>query len=221
MIDPQSIDLPRFLIDWYGPPSVRPMKISAEHEWLPDPLKEWFTISSQWTRPLIRMKRMIAASDLRREEGEKTVFMEDYDGDWFWSFDSEDPTAVFDAGMDKKWKVVSEAFPEFIIHNILNETVYGAASWRESTQTRVDLLERILAPMTAVSFGGWRWPGPGRQIFMGESLIAEVGPALSHVAPWGDRTGYAEVRVSATKHTQLDYLDRIGETKWIKYDQLS
>lgn len=214
MIDPASIDLHRFLEDWHGSPAASPGTLPAECDWLPEPLKDWYSLSDCWTSSVVKLKRMLAPEQITESEG-KAVFMKDPTGDWLWAFDVADKTTVYDAELHEGWELTTEPFSEFLIHNALNEIVYGAINWRESTQVKVNLLAEILAPMTEVSFGGWRWPRPGGRIFKSEALVAEAGPAMNPNAPWADRPGYAEVRVAAVDPEHLAYLDNMTSIKWL------
>jgi hypothetical protein len=150
-----------------------------------------------------------------KQSDRKAVFMKDPTGDWLWAFDAGDETTIYDAELHKEWKRTAEPLPEFLIHNALNETVYGASAWRECAQVEDELLIPILAPMTEVSFGGWRWPRPGGRIFMSDVLIAEASPAMSPSTPWKDRPGYTEIRVAAVDSTHLSYLDEMASIKWL------
>lgn len=216
VIEPESINLHEFLTRWHGSPSASPGKPSVENDRLPVPLQEWYALSACWTSPIIKLKRMYSPDQIKRS-GNKSIFMEDPDGDWFWAFDTEGMSAVFDSELYGEWELINESFSEFIVHNAVSETALGAPFWRESTQVHSDLLEEILAPMSVVSFGGWRWPRPGGRIFMSESMIAMVMPAMARSHPWGERLGYSEILVSAVEPKRLAYLDKIDSVKWVCY----
>jgi hypothetical protein len=214
MIDPASIDLHTFLSDWYGTPNVPPSTLPVECDWLPDPLKYWYRLSARWNSPIMKLKRMSAPEQITHSDG-KSVFMKDSTGDWLWAFDVEDKSTVYDAELHAQWERTAERLSEFLVHNALNETVYGASNWREGTQVNVGLLPDILAPMTEISFHGWRWPRPGGSIFKSAALLAEVGPAMKPNSPWEDRQGYVEVRVAAVDSADLAYLDEMESIKWL------
>lgn len=215
MINLAEIDLFNFLIDWHGLPDAPPSALPAECTWLPDPLKEWYSLSGRWTSPLIRLKRMLTPGQIEQSD-EKAIFMEDPTGDWFWAFNTEDKITVYDAELHGEWERTAEQLSEFLVHNALNETIYGGKYWRECTQVEAGLVADTLAPMTAVSFGGWRWPRPGGQIFMSKTLLAEVGPAMNPESLQKDRPGYSEVRVTAKEPVNLSYLDRMTSIKWLR-----
>jgi hypothetical protein len=214
MIDPASIDLYSFLADWHGSPASPPSALPAEYDWLPNPLKDWYSLSARWNSRVTTLKRMLTPEQITQSDG-KVVFMKDPTGDWLWAFDAEDKTTVYDAELHEQWERTAECLSEFLIHNALNETVYGASNWRECAQVEVGLLSDVLAPMKKVSFGGWRWPRPGGNIFKSKALLAEVGPAMNPNVPWEDRPGYAEVRVAAVESTHLAYLDEMASIKWL------
>ncbi|MFC1432487.1 hypothetical protein ACEZDB_17700 [Streptacidiphilus sp. N1-3] len=214
MIDPMSIDLPRFLTGWYGSPDLpahRPIDI---HSWLPEPLKDWYELSSQWTRPLMSIKRMRRPEEIALKDG-KAVFMED-PGDQFWAFDPSSPMDVYEGELYEQPEKVAEQFPEFLIHNALNEAAYTGASRRACDQVEESRLLEILAPMTEVAFSGWRWPRPGHRIFVADCLVADVGPALEDHSPWGNRAGYANVQIGCSDPASLLYLDELHGLSWIQ-----
>jgi hypothetical protein len=214
MIDPTSIELPRFLANWHGMTATSSRTLPEKCEWLPEPLKNWYNITTGWTSPIVNMKRMLPPEQIKQTDG-KAVFMKDPTGDWLWAFDVEDMTTVYDAELHTEWERTAESLSEFLIHNACNETISGAENWRECTQVAVELVPKILTPMTEVAFSGWRWPRRGGRVFMSETLLAEVGPAMKPNAPWEDRPGYAEVRVAAIESTHLAYLDEMTSIDWI------
>ncbi|MFB7618299.1 hypothetical protein [Kitasatospora sp. NPDC056181] len=210
MIDPSNIDLQEFLALWYGPPNRLPSPLPRECDWLPEPLREWHGIISCWTPSPQSVKRMTPPAEIKESEG-KAVFMKDPSGDWLWAFDVANKSTIFDAELHGEWSETSEHFPEFLIHNALNETVYGASAWRECTNVHSELLPEILSPMTAVSLGEWRWPTPGGRIFMSDELLAEVSPAMRSskgAESW-------EVRVASSDSRHLSYLDSLESVKWM------
>jgi hypothetical protein len=208
------IELYRFLTNWHGAPDAPPSALPGAYHWLPEPLKDWYGLSSRWTRPLMTVKRMRAPEHVIAE-GHKAVFMEDPTGNWRWAFDMKDPDAVYAAELNAEWEQVAERLPEFLMHNTLHEAAYNARSWRACPQVEEHWLADVIAPMTEVAFGGWRWPAPGCRIFMNEMMVAEIGPALGLDAPWEFRSGYAAVRVASNNPACLGYLDGISAIDWL------
>lgn len=214
MIDPMSIDLPRFLTNWYGSPANPPRDLTDDCAWLPEPLKDWYKISSQWTKPLVTLKRMRSAEEIVTAGG-KAIFMDD-PGDQIWAFDPDSPMDIYEGQLHGEWEKSAEDLSEFLIHNALNEAAYSGASRRACDYVPELLLPDILAPMKEVGFKGWRWPRPGHRVFMSESLVADVGPALEDYAPWGNKPGYVQVQVGSRQPDLLNYLDGISSISWLK-----
>lgn len=214
MIDPMSIDLPSFLSSWYGPPSQPATPLSDRCSWLPTPLKEWFGISSQWTTPLMTLKIMHAPESIVALEG-KAIFMADA-GDAIWAFGVDSPSRVYEGQLHEGWIESNEKLSEFLVHNALNEAAFNATSRRACEQVEEVHLDQILAPMTEVSFGGWQWPRPGHRVFLGDGLVADVGPAMEDHAPWGNKPGFAEVQIGSSNPELLSYLDEMPGIDWFK-----
>ncbi|MFJ6836844.1 hypothetical protein [Streptomyces sp. NPDC091209] len=214
MIDPPSIDLPRFLANWYGSPDAPPSRLPDSAAWLPEPLKEWHELSSQWTTPLMTLKRMRAPEEIAVKGG-KAIFMAD-PGDAVWAFDPDSPMDVYEGELYEGWEKSTESLSEFLIHNALNEAAYNATSRRACDEVAESRLDDILAPMTEVTFGGWRWPRPGHRVFMSDALVASVGPALEDQAPWGNRPGYVQVQIGSNDPALLAYLDELGGLRWMR-----
>ncbi|WP_328759274.1 hypothetical protein [Streptomyces sp. NBC_00271] len=214
MIDPVSVDLAQFLTSWYGPPDASSSRLSGPHAWLPEPLKDWHELSSQWTRPLMTLRRMRAPKEITIEDG-KAIFMTDA-GDEVWAFDPGSPTDVYEGQLYEEWGKCAESLPEFLTHNALNEAAHNATSRRVCDEVKEELLSEILAPMTEVSFRGWRVPRAGHRVFMGDSLIADVGPALQDHAPWGLKSGYVQIQIGSKEPAAMTYLDKISNLDWLK-----
>ncbi|MFF8947000.1 hypothetical protein ACF1A5_33030 [Streptomyces sp. NPDC014864] len=212
MIDPSSIELDQFLTTWYGPPSRKEAVAPEQYRGLPSPLQAWHTLAARWSRPLIRNKKLLAPNEITTKDG-KVLFMVD-PGDAIWGFDPESPTTVYEGRLYGEWVPLSESFTEFLIHNAMNEATHAAPHTKSCESVKNEHIARIVAPMTEVNFGGWYWPRPGHRIFVGEGLIADIGPAMEDQEPWGDKPGYSEVQIGATTASNLSYLDDIPETDW-------
>jgi len=214
MLDPLRIDLPEFLTSWYGPPENGPGRPAAEASRLPGPLREWFALADRWPGLRAGPSRVYEPSRIRVEDG-RAVFLEDPTGDWRWSFDAREQRRVYEGEPGRPWHDVREELPEFLVHLTLAETVASAGSGRLFDQAPDETLPVLLAPMREVAFGGWRWPRPGYRIFLGDSLVANVGPAVDPRAPWQNRAGYSAVRITAARPPALGYLDGAAAGTWI------
>ncbi|NRQ30227.1 hypothetical protein HII36_00005 [Nonomuraea sp. NN258] len=214
MIDPMSIDLFRFFVDWTGPPDANPSPLGASHRWLPEPLKQWFELTSQWSEPFMRLKRMRRPEEIEAEDG-KAIFMEDPTGDWLWAFDTDKTNVVYEAELGGRWDRATEFLPELLVHNALSEATYNARAWREYDNVEERFVTDILTPLDEVALGEWRWPSPGHRVFMGTALVAEVSPTMD-LCTWETKPGYADLRIAASDVERLSYLDRIASIRWSK-----
>src|SRR4051812_6794963 len=217
MIDPMSIDLPDFLSGWYGPPSRPAAHLSNTCSWLPSSLRAWHELSSQWTTPLTTIKKMVTPESIAPLE-DRAVFMKDA-GDAIWAFDINDPSTVYEGQLLEGWTPSVENLSEFLIHNALNEAAFNAISRRAHEQVDEAFLDEVLDPMTEVSFGGWQWPRPGHRIFLGDGLVADIGPAMEDHAPWGNKPGFSEVQIGSNDPALLSYVDQIQGVDWFKSGQ--
>ncbi|MFE6765512.1 hypothetical protein [Streptomyces sp. NPDC057689] len=206
MIDPKTIDLPDFLVTWYGAPSRSATPLPDSCDWLPDPLKEWHTLTSRWEKRLTFTTKMIPPERIRIAEDGKAIFMVDATADWRWCIDPDDPGGVFDAERYDPWDRNPEQLTEFLVHNTVREVVYGATARVRALAVPEETLTEILAPMEEVAFGAWEWPAPGYRIFMGGATLAETVKADS--GPGWD------VEVVASEFDRLSYLEGISGVRW-------
>lgn len=213
MINPASINLEQFLIDWHGAPNTRPPSLSDEFNWLPAPLRDWYEISGKWSSPLISLKQMKTPPQIIIS-GRKAVFMEDPTGDWLWAFDTEDLYTVYDTELHGTWQEIPEDIEEFLLHNAINEAIYSTDQWRECTHVDNSIVPEILTSLDEVSFKGWRWPSAGGRIFLSEMMAAEVSPAMDPRIPKAERSHYSEIRIAARTPQNLAYLDEIPSVAW-------
>lgn len=213
MIDPADINLAEVLGNWFGAPASTG-QIQVDYTWLPEPLKEWYSLSGCWQKLRSADNRVYDADRIRIKDG-KAEFVADSTGDWFWAFDLEDSTLVYEAELRGKWQLIPESLSEYLVHLTLLATAALGDFARMCPQVPNEVVSQILAPMEEVNFGGWRWPRPGHRIFMSEVLIADIGPAMDFRQPWRNREGFSAVSVSAIAREGLGYLDDIPSAKWI------
>lgn len=138
----------------------------------------------------------------------KMVFLSD-PSDAIWGFDPDDPQNVYEGRLYGDWRRLTEAWPEFLIHNAIGEAVYNAPFAKTCDSVENGRVPEVLAPLTEVVTGAWNWPDSGHRLFMGQNIIAEVGPAINGGAPIEDMSGYSEVQVGATSASALAYLNAI------------
>ncbi|MCX5338237.1 MULTISPECIES: hypothetical protein [unclassified Streptomyces] len=211
MIDPRGINLSEFITKWYGPPD-NGKRHTEGYSHIPTPLAEWHDLAAQWSIDLVTLKKFTPLAEITVRDG-KAVFASD-PSDAIWAFDPVSPMDVFEGRLYGEWVKLTERLPEFLAHNLLGETAYNAPNVRFCDSVQNGRISEVLAPMTEVSFGGWNWPGPDYRIFLGDGIIAEVGPALKDGAALTDISGHSEVHVGAISESALSYLSEIPGTDW-------
>ncbi|WP_309050452.1 hypothetical protein [Streptomyces sp.] len=145
--------------------------------------------------------------------GDIAVFMTD-PADTIWGFDPSAPMDVYEGKLHGGWRKVPEDFSEFLIHNALGEAAFNAPHTTACDSMPNQRMSDVLAPLTQVAFGEWNWPASGHQIFMSETVIAHVCPALKDGAPLDSPAGCSEVQVGSIEPTGISYLHEMPGTEW-------
>lgn len=192
------------MADWYGPQN-RPAERALGCDHLPAPLHAWYDLAAKYSASLLGVKRFVRPDEISLRNG-KMVFLSD-PSDAIWGFDPGDPMSVYEGRLYGDWEKVPESLSEFLIHNALGEAVYNAPITKYGGSVQNSKIHDVLAPMTEVAIGAWNWPDSGHRLFMGQGIIAEVGPAINAGAPLDDPSGYSEVQVGAVTSSALAYLD--------------
>ncbi|MBR7839421.1 hypothetical protein KDL01_39545 [Actinospica durhamensis] len=216
VIDPATVDLPDFLGRWCGRPDAAPRRLGAEFQWLPRPLVDWLELDSQWTRRVERVKNLYQPERIVAS-GKAVTFMTDPTGDWFWSFDLDDPDIVYERELYGGWPEVGERMPEFLLHHALSEAVLGGGAYWWADRFPRQLLDHLLTPLDRVGFGGWEWPPQAHtDIYLGDGLLVEVTHLTGEQAAASRRRAdELEVCVAATDPKLLNYLDGL-QVQWYK-----
>lgn len=141
-IDPAAIDLPRFMVGWRGEPDRPAIRLPAEHQWLPEPLKDWYELTARWTSPSMNLKHMLTPAQIKAT-GKAVEFMTDPTGDWIWAFDLDDPQVVYDRELYEPWTRTAEDLPEFLVHNALNLPDRPARFEVQIASSHPDRLDRL------------------------------------------------------------------------------
>jgi len=213
VINPHSIDLSNFLTRWYGPPDVESPLPTVAAQWVPKALREWHETTSRWSKSIVTFKRMEDLDKIEVKHG-KAIFMSE-DGDGVWAVDPLNPDKVYEGTLHGEWHESVETLSEFLIHHTLHEAAFNANFCRLNADINYKQAQAILAPMTEVSFGGWRWPGPGHRIFMSDELVADIGPDFRKRPQAGAE--HLQVQIGAVRANDLSYLDEIPNVDWIAY----
>ncbi|MFC9801420.1 hypothetical protein ACFWGE_09315 [Streptomyces bacillaris] len=214
MISPSEIIPSALLSRWLDPASADMVDQEELPPGLPNPLREWYTLTSHWPDIRSAGTRILKPSRIQLNEN-RVAFMEDPTGDWTWAFDSNHPNVVYEGESNSTLTPGSEDLQELLAHVTVRSIILLANSSRLGTQVPDEVLPEILSPMEAIGFGGWKWPRPGYRVHAAESLLAEVGPAIDPQAPWLNRTGYSTVRIAGLGGSDLTYLDSHLPGTWI------
>lgn len=201
-VGPDSLE--RFLVGWHGEPDLKP--VSLEEEDVPPPLRQWFELTSRWSKPLTSQNRVLRPERTWVEDG-KRVFWVENQGVWLWAMDlsGEDP-AVFDRLNDsgEPWERTGVSLSTFMLHVAVFEAIMSAPHAAATSGVTRSVLEAILAPLKSLPMPDWRWPAPGHRLYSGDGLLAFAGPnpaggeeppAAVHCEAWivakdSDRLGY-------------------------------
>ncbi|MER6302341.1 hypothetical protein ABT247_22660 [Kitasatospora sp. NPDC001539] len=206
MIDPASIELPRFLAAWFGPPAADEKPLPESCDWLPRALREWHELVSKWDVDLSFVTRMTPPDNIKVSDG-KAIFMSDCGGEWYWSFDPAMPDRVFNAEFDEPWESNSESMAEFLKHRTVMEVLFGADTRMRASLVPDELVQGILGSAEEVDFGAWQWPVPGYRIFM-------RGDVLAQIIRCEDGPGW-DVDIAAPKAEALSGLREMANVKWL------
>ncbi|MCX4804755.1 hypothetical protein OG594_24615 [Streptomyces sp. NBC_01214] len=197
MIDPSDIELDSFLRTWYGPPTREAARLPRSYDWLPEPLREWHGLTSQWDVNLVHSTAMVAPQEIHIAGDGKAIFMVDPTGDWRWAFDSSDPEKVFDGSSRDPWIQSSEGVREFLMQNTVREVINRPrvkSLWAFTVPD--EALVQVTSSMGEVQFSPCRWPEPGFRFFMGHGALAEVVDCI-HGPGWQVRFVAASPEVFA------------------------
>src|SRR4051812_22356219 len=74
--------LPSFLLSWYGDPDQKLVEVDPDFL-MPDPLREWYRLTSQWSVPVSSYNHFLAPKALRDYKG-KLVFWTEHQGACEW-----------------------------------------------------------------------------------------------------------------------------------------
>ncbi|MFD7529517.1 MULTISPECIES: hypothetical protein [unclassified Streptomyces] len=214
MIEPDSIDLFRFVSDWHGLPDLPPSALPAGCDWLPAPLREWHILASQWSKPLMRLNQMVEPGDIEVVEG-KSVFLEDAACDWRSAFDVECPSVVYESELEEDWVVSSETLQETLIHSALLEAASAGRYRRFCGRVRDTRLPEVLGSLVKVNLGGWQWyNNPNCLIYMSEKIVASVEPNIDIRDSRFNTPEYVDVQIASHDSQALSYLDEIPGIGW-------
>ncbi|GGR19787.1 hypothetical protein GCM10010251_39970 [Streptomyces aurantiogriseus] len=148
-------------------------------------------------------------------DADQVAFMEDLTGDWIWAFDPNQSNVAYEGDSIGNLNRTPEGLAELLVHATVRSVILLSNSGRLGAQVPNEALPQVLNSMECVGFGGWKWPRPGYRIFMADSLLAEVGPAVDPQAPWLSRAGYSAVRIAGLSDSVLTYLDSFSTVTWI------
>ncbi|MFV2179634.1 hypothetical protein ACFHW2_42360 [Actinomadura sp. LOL_016] len=197
-VDPKSIDLEEFLNSWFDPKENAVETFESSPVTLPDGLREWFRVISQWKIPLKGVKTIFPLSDMVEEDG-KYIFMGDHGG-WSWAFDPNVPLTVYEAKDDEPWRSLRGDWGDFLFFHVFTEAIETAPVVAWCADISESNLRRALNRFDEVSFTGSKWPGPGWRWYGTDGLIADAGPKQAN-------RGRFAVTIGAKSKDFVDRLD--------------
>lgn len=210
MLEPGDIDLVELMTRWQcGSKGAVGRGLSVDHGRQGSDLLNWALV--QWPGLLSGGFKYTNLASPPRVKGRPVMFHDD-GGDWLWSISDNDDT-VYEYGENGAWRQINESVEEFILHLCMVENIINPPAGMLCARLAISELPAVVGPMSLVKFGGWQWPGSGHRIYLGESLMARVGPAVN-------RTDYSfEVTVwmAGLRESDLSYLGDIDGAAFVPF----
>ncbi|MFF3685981.1 hypothetical protein [Streptomyces sp. NPDC002187] len=207
MINPKDIELSNFLRRWHGPIETNIEHLPSSCDWLPNPLRDWHELTSQWQTPITRMNHMTPPQEVNPENG-LAVFLENQ-GVRQWAFSVNEPTAVHEGEDVYEMEKITEDLEVFLIHSALYEVAYGATFWRRCDAVPGEQLRHMLAPLARVAFDDSL-----TSIHLSDHVIAAVDPHMDGRSEWGALPDHWHIQVAATNSNELEYLNQHSGLSW-------
>jgi hypothetical protein len=220
VVRPADLNVSALMMRWCGKPSkgAVPAKLGVALSRAPV-LVEWLDLMSRWP-DLLDIEPRFSAPERVTVDGDRLVFMRDDGGDWLWSCSLGADRTLYERKWNEEWSALDEDAADFLLHLCLVKLVGSSRFGRLCTDLPNQLLPRVLAPMTRVAFGNWRWPRAGHSIYISESLMSQVSPALDREDLLKPSMSHSSVWLSGTSEDVFDYLRRYPGVRWIDVSTL-
>jgi hypothetical protein len=194
--------LPSFLRRWYGDPDQE--VVGADPELLmPDPLREWYGLTSQWSVPISSYNHFLAPKDLRDYKG-KLVFWTEHQGacEWGTGQVGEDPLVYENEGVIDEWKSTGFPLSKFMLYVAVSEAVHGNREALISLDMDKQSYDSVVSGFVQLNDPLWHYPNPNWGYMAAEGMLAYGGIDPPTDAP----SDHYWVMVSANKPDALQRL---------------
>ncbi|GAB3963518.1 hypothetical protein GCM10029978_021600 [Actinoallomurus acanthiterrae] len=171
---------------------------------MPDPLRAWYRLTSQWSTPMSRYNHFSSQDGLSRD-GEMLIFWHENQGaaSWATEITGSDPL-VYESEVDEDgdWESTGFTLTKFLLYVAVSEAVHGnpqvAVNFDLSKQEYEDLESHFWSLDDPV----WSYPYPNWRYMAAENLVAEGGSD----SPVFDEPERYWIMVSANDPKALDRL---------------
>ncbi|MEV5704222.1 hypothetical protein [Actinoallomurus sp. NPDC052274] len=169
--------LPTFLRRWYGPPDRGAADVDPAIV-MPDLLRDWYRLTSQWSVPLSRHNHFSAPEDLRRR-GDLLVFWDENQGaaSWATKITGSDPL-VYENEVDEEddgWECTGFTLSEFLVYVAASEAVYGDPNLVVNFDMDETQYESVVSRFLMLRHPIWSHPHPGWHYMAADNLLAQGG----------------------------------------------
>jgi hypothetical protein len=196
-----SSSLPGFLRGWYGEPDRKAIDVDPDLP-MPDPLRAWYHLTSQWSVPISSHNHFLAPEDLRDDNG-KLVFLEGYQGARDWGADSvgKNPLVYESKDVIGEWESTGFPLSKFLLYVAVSEAVHGDREALISLDMDKQSYDSVVSNFIQLDDPLWRYPNPNWSYMAAEGLLAYGG-----IDPPDAPADHYWIMVSANKPEPLQRL---------------
>jgi hypothetical protein len=194
--------LPSFLLSWYGGPDQKLVEVDPDFL-MPDPLREWYRLTSQWSVPVSSYNHFSAPKALCDHKG-KLVFWTEHQGACAWGTDSvgEDPLVYENEGVIDEWESTGFPLSKFLLYVAVSEAVHGNRDALISLDMERHSYDSVVSGFVQLDDPLWRYPNPNWSYMTAEGMLAYGGIDPPSDAP----SDHYWIMVSANRPESLERL---------------
>ena len=191
-----------FLRSWYGDPDQQAIEVDPDIQ-MPDPLRDWYRLTSQWSVPISRHNHFLAPEDLRDEDGH-LVFWVENQGAREWRVDParENPIVYESYDVIDEWVPTGFPLSKFLAYVAVSEAVHGNHDALISLDMDKQSYESVASGFTPLDDPLWRYPKSDWCYMVAEGMLAYGGIDPPSDAP----SDHYWIMVSASRPEALEHL---------------
>ncbi len=206
----------RFIAEWHGPlaPDERlPEAEVAAATGLPDALAALYRQAGHAPRVLSSQNQIRSLSswtELVRTGGEDgwIPFYEENQGVFVAFTRAGEPNPEVVVAFDDERRLARERLSGFLLQAVLFEAVCGAPYTAMASCVPGHVRDAVVAPLSRLPLGAWRWPGDPGELWCGDGVIAFVS---ANDGDW-------DVLVGSLDRARLSWLADIEDAEWDTLD---